>query len=294
MMRRIRIRTRVVPALVLFGSVLVASADSSIPPALEKMVQTERDFAAACRKVGLRDSFLQFFADEALFFVPEPVRAKEGLSKRPSEPFAARQLTWEPRLGDVAASGDLGWLTGPSELLVPSAPKPGPNHQVYLSTWRRQASGEWRVIIDIGVATPSAAPFAPGFQRFAMPDRYTKGGGRQAATASLEAADRAVNERAAASSMADGYGPALLDSSRLHRDDILPIVGRARIVEWLRAQPGKFSASTTKAEAAEAGDFGYTYGSFKTNGADKPKTGSYVRMWQRRADGAWFIAVDVQ
>jgi len=114
MMRRIRIRTRVVPALVLFGSVLVASADSSIPPALEKMVQTERDFAAACRKVGLRDSFLQFFADEALFFVPEPVRAKEGLSKRPSEPFAARQLTWEPRLGDVAASGDLGWLTGPS------------------------------------------------------------------------------------------------------------------------------------------------------------------------------------
>ena len=289
-----RIRTRVIPAVVLFGFVLAASGDSSIPPALEKMVQTERDFAAACRKVGLRDSFLQFFADEALFFVPEPVRAKEGLSKRPSEPFAARQLTWEPRLGDVAASGDLGWLTGPSELLVPSAPKPGPNHQVYLSTWRRQASGEWRVIIDIGVATPSAAPFAPGFQRFAMPDRYTKGGGRQAATASLEAADKAVNDRAAASSVADGYGPALLDASRLHRDDILPIVGREKIVAWLRTQPGRFSASTTKTEAAEAGDFGYTYGSFKVEGADKPKTGSYVRMWQRRADGAWFIAVDVQ
>ena len=96
--------------------------------------------------------------------------------------------------------------------------------------------------------------------------------------------------------MADGYGPALLDSSRLHRDDILPIVGREKIVEWLRAQPGKFSASTTKAEAAEAGDFGYTYGSFKIEGADKPdknKTGSYVRMWERRADGTWFVAVDV-
>jgi ketosteroid isomerase-like protein len=286
-------RIRIAPALVLFGFVLVASGDTSIPPALEKMAQTERDFAAACRKVGLRDSFLQFFADEALFFVPEPVRAKEGLSKRPSEPFAARQLTWEPRLGDIAASGELGWLTGPSSLLVPSAPKPGPNHQVYLSTWRKQPSGEWRVIIDIGVSTPSAAPFAPGFQRFAMPDRYTKGGGPKAAAASLEAADQAVNERAATSSMVDGYGPALLDSSRLHRDDIFPIVGRAKIVEWLRAQPGKFSASTTKAEAAEAGDFGYSYGSFKTEGADKPKTGSYVRMWERRADGTWFIAVDV-
>ena len=44
------------------------------------------------------------------------------------------------------------------------------------------------------------------------------------------------------------------------------------------------------------GIFGYTYGSFKIEGADKPdknKTGSYVRMWERRADGTWFVAVDV-
>jgi ketosteroid isomerase-like protein len=278
-------------ALALFGSVLFAPADAPVPPALAVMAQTERDFAAACRKVGMRDSFLQYFADEALFFVPQPVNAKEALSKRPAEPFAARQLTWEPRLGDVASSADLGWLTGPSELVVPSAPQPGPRHQVYLSVWRRQPSGDWRVILDVGVATPSAASFDPGFQRFRMPDRYSGPGGKTAGTASLEAADRALNERAA-KSPADGFAPALLDSSRLHRDEILPLVGKAAIGEWLRKQTGQFSASTTKAEAAEAGDFGYTYGSFRIDG-EEPKTGSYIRMWERRSDGTWFVAVDI-
>ncbi len=291
---------RIHAALALFGWVLVGRADTPVPPALAAMAQTERDFAATCRKVGLRDSFLQFFADDAVLFTPAPVNARERLSKRPAEPFAVRQLTWEPRLGDVAASGDLGWLTGPSEMLVPNTPEPGPHHQVYLSVWRKQASGDWRVILDVGVATPSAAPFAAGFERFALPDRYAGGGGRGSATTSLEAADRALNERAASKSAADGYAPALLASSRLHRDEVLPVIGRDAIVAWLRAQPGKYSATTAKAEASEGGDFGYTYGSYRIDGDDpnpnphpKPKTGSYIRIWERRADGTWFVAVDV-
>src|SRR5262245_3214235 len=262
---------RILGALLLFGLVLVGRADTTIPPALAAMEKTERDFAATCKKIGQRDSFLQYFADDALFFVPEPVNAKVMLSKRPSVPFVERQLTWEPRLGDVSASGDLGWLTGPSELLVPKAEKPGPLHQVYTSVWRRTASGEWKVIIDIGVAEPSPAPFAAGFQRFAMADRYTGRGSKKDATASLAAADASLNERSAAKSLAEGYAPALLDSSRLHRDDVHPVVGKAAIVEFLRTQPGRFSATQGKAEAAESGDFGYTYGSYKLEG-DKPDT----------------------
>ena len=287
---------RILPALALFGIVLVGRADTAVPPALAAMAQTERDFAATCRKIGMRDSFLQYFADDALFFVPDPINAKAALSKRPSVPFAERQLNWEPRLGDVASSGDLGWLTGPSELLIPDASKPNvaPQYQVYLSVWRKQAS-DWKVIIDIGVAQPSATPFAPGFQRFAMPDRYTGPAGKGDATAKLEAADKALNERAA-KSLADGYAKVLVDSSRLHRDDIPPVVGPAAIRKYFGAQPGGFSGTSTKAEASDSGDFGFTYGSYKMNGdkPDKPRSGPYVRMWERRADGAWFLAVEVE
>ena len=288
---------RILPALALFGIVLVGRADTAVPPALAAMARTEREFAATCRKIGMRDSFLQFFANDALFFVPEPVNAKERLSARPSVPFAQRQLTWEPRLGDVASSGDLGWLTGPSELLIPDPSKPNaaPQHQVYLSVWRKQPAGDWKVIIDIGVAEPSAAPFAPGFQRFAMPDRYTGASGKQDATAKLEAADKALNDRAA-KALADGDAPVLVEASRLHRDEIAPVVGRAAILDYFRKQPGGFAGVFTKAEASDSGDFGYTYGSYKMKGdkPDAPKSGPYVRMWERRADGAWVIAVEVE
>jgi ketosteroid isomerase-like protein len=283
---------RSVAGLLLLGCALAGEAQTPVPPALATMAQEERDFAAACRKVGLRDSFLQFFADDALLFTPDPVNAKERLSKRPARPFSEVQLTWEPRLGDVASSGELGWLTGPSSLLVPNTPEPGPHAQNYLSVWRRQPSGEWRVIIDVGVGTPSAPPFEPGFHRVAMPDRYAGGGGRQAGTASLDAADRALNDRAA-KSMADGYGPALSASSRFHREGILPLVGQTAIVAWLRARPVRFSGSTQKAESAEGGDFGYTYGAYRLEGGDAPESGSYIRVWQRRADGNWFVVADV-
>ena len=289
---------RILPALTLFGLVLVGRADTAVPPSLAAMAQTERDFAATCRRIGMRDSFLQFFADDALFFVPDPINAKAALSKRPSVPFAQRQLTWEPRLGDVASSGELGWLTGPSELLIPDASKKdaGPQHQVYLSVWRKPSPSEaWKVIIDIGVAAPSAAPFAPGFQRFSMPDRYSGPPGKTDATAKLEAADKALNERAA-KSLADGYAPVLVDSSRLHRDDVLPVIGPAAIRKYFGAQKGDFAATFAKAEASDSGDFGYTYGSYRMNGdtPDKPKAGPYVRMWQRRADGARILAVEVE
>jgi ketosteroid isomerase-like protein len=291
---------RSLAGLALLGLVLLGAASTSVPPTLSTLVQTERDFAAKCREVGMRDSFLQFFADDALFFVPDPVNAKEQLSKRPSVPFAQRQLTWEPRLGDVASSGELGWLTGPSQLLVPDPSKPNaaPGNQVYLSVWRKQGSGDWKVIIDIGVGQTSPASFAPGFQRFAMPDRYSGPAGKADATAKLEAADKALNDRAA-KSMADGYAPALLDSSRLHRDDVPPVVGRSAILQYFRSQPGAFAGTFGKAESAESGDFGYTYGSYKMNGdapdkPNEPKSGPYVRMWERRADGTWFLAVEVE
>src|SRR5919204_972098 len=91
-------------ACLLFVTSLVAAQDP-IPPPLRAMADTELEFAAAARVKGIRDSFLEFFADDAIAFEPQPVKAKDRLSSRPSQPFAVNELTWEPRTGDVAASG---------------------------------------------------------------------------------------------------------------------------------------------------------------------------------------------
>ena len=88
-------------------------AQDEISPALEALAETERAFAKAATVKGIRDAFLEFFADDAVALVPEPASWKARLRAGPSVPFSEHELLWEPRVGDVAASGELGWLTGP-------------------------------------------------------------------------------------------------------------------------------------------------------------------------------------
>ena len=155
----------------LFFAALVTAQDD-IPRSLRDMADTERAFAQAATVKGVRDAFLEFFADDALALVPAPTSYKERLRARPSVPFSENELRWEPRLGDVAASGELGWLTGPSTFINHKDKQP-PRHGNYLSVWKKQADGSWKVLLDVGSQSPTPVPFAPGFHRFAVPTRYT-------------------------------------------------------------------------------------------------------------------------
>lgn len=267
------------------------AAGAAQPDALATLAQAERDFAARAREIGWRGAFLEFFAEDAIMLGNGPVRAREGLLEGKPTTFAEEQLTWEPRLGDIAASGEMGWLTGPSALVVPASKTPGPHHQNYLSVWQREPGGPWRVIVDVGVPTPSEPPFAPGFTRLAMPDRYT---GKPSGTGDQDvaAADRALNERLARAGLADGYDPFLTDATRFHRARVMPLTGRAAILAAVKASPATFNGTTTVARTAASRDLGYAYGSYTLSDADEGP-GTYLRIWQRRADGSWVLAVDL-
>jgi ketosteroid isomerase-like protein len=262
------------------------------PPALAAMADAERAFAASAREIGVRDAFLEFFAADAVVFEPDPVIARAGLLNRPSVPFADEQLTWEPRLGDIAASGELGWLTGPAAFVAAKSPDPTPRHINYLSVWKRQPDGAWRVLIDVGVGTPGEPPFAPGFHRFSMQGRWEPGAGSALPAAPLADADQALNAALAQRGLRAGYAPVLLDATRFHRGGTIPVVGRAAILESVAATPGPFTGSLSRAEAAASGDLGFSYGSYAMAGS-APESGTYLRIWQRGADEAWRLAVDL-
>lgn len=120
--------TRIAMALALASAAVLISAQEAIPPALTAMADTEREFAAAARVKGIRDAFLEFFADDAIAFEPEPAKAKDQLKRQQPQPFSVRELVWEPRTGDVAASGELGWLTGPSTFINHAAEDKSPRY----------------------------------------------------------------------------------------------------------------------------------------------------------------------
>jgi ketosteroid isomerase-like protein len=265
------------------GQPAVSRAES-----LRRLVETERRFARAATEKGIRDSFLEFFAADSLALVPDPQPAVPRLRARPSQSFADAELTWEPRAGDVAAAGDLGWLTGPSTY-IDHAAGAAASYGNYLSIWQRRPDGQWRVYIDIGTTTPQSVSFAEGFSTVRPPRPWTRGSDRRAG-ASFAAAERTLNARILAVGMARAYESAVVpEGSRLHRQDAMPQVGRAAIVAWLETQGTRWAPRTLAAEIAGSGDLAYSYGTYTAGG----NRGGYVRVWARDDAGRWWLMADV-
>jgi ketosteroid isomerase-like protein len=262
-----------------------------VPAALQSMVDTERAFAEACTRKGIRDSFLEYFADDAIAFNPAPISAKERLRARPARPFSEAELRWEPRTGDVAASGELGWLTGPSTFTDRTEKNPRPQPGNYLSIWRHAADGSWRVLIDIGSQPPNPVGFAPGFVRFEFASRYTGTEPPEQASRSLLAADRELNA-AVGKDPAAAYRQAATSTSRLHRNGFMPAIGPIAIGAWIRQFATTMSATTGAGESARSGDLGYSYGTYDVT-APSSTSGAYVRVWQRDRSGRWLVTADV-
>jgi ketosteroid isomerase-like protein len=278
-------------AAALFVTTLV-TAQEKVPGDLQALVDAERAFAKTATVKGLRDSFLDYFADDSIALTPDPVPAKDRLRAQPSQPFSVLEITWEPRTGDIAASGELGWLTGPSTIIDHAASNAAPRYGNYLSVWRKQPDGAWRVYIDIGVPTPELPAFAPGFTRASPIPRYSGAEGKVAATRALVQADREVNDRIATLGPGKAYLERLTPDSRLHRPGVLPIVGSAAIAAWLTDNAASMAAKGTTAEASAAGDLGYSYGTYALKPA-APEPGAYLRVWTRDQMGKWLIAAEV-
>src|SRR5256714_671348 len=259
--------------------------------ALTDMMRTEQRFAARALVVGWKQAFLEYFADSAVAFNGDQTEPAKDQLRRQPDPPKDRRLIWEPRYGDIASSGDLGYLTGPVRRIVPGQNHGQPFHSLYASVWKRQADGSFKVVMDMGVPTPGPVTFADGFTAAKRADVYAGTTSPDAAIKSLKDTDAALTN-AARGGQADAYRGHLAQDVRFHRPDVMPIVGQDAALMWLASQPGYLSGETKHAETSMAGDLGYTYGTYALKG-NQASHGFYVRVWTRGRDGVWRVALDV-
>jgi ketosteroid isomerase-like protein len=277
--------------MVTMAAMVVAAPAFSQNLALTEMVRAEQMFAARALVVGWKQSFLEYFADTAVGFDGDQTAPAKSLFRKQPDPPKDLRILWEPRYGDIAASGDLGYLTGPVRTMNPARNNGQPRHSIYASVWKRQPDGAFKVVMDMGVTTPGPVRFADGVMRAPRTDVYTGNASAVAATKSLRDTDAALTN-AARAGQADAYRDHLADGARLHRPDVLPLVGQDAIVAWLMGQPAYASGECKFAETALSGDLGYTYGSYAMKG-DPAQHGFYVRVWTRGRNGVWRVALDV-
>lgn len=127
------------------GGCSTSPQTSSAAVLKQQVMDTERAFA---RTMAERDhaAFTGFLADDTIFFSGGVLRGKQAVAdawKRfynaPIAPFS-----WEPTEVEVLDSGTLAISSGP----VKNAK--GELIATFTSIWRREASGQWRIIFDKG------------------------------------------------------------------------------------------------------------------------------------------------
>jgi ketosteroid isomerase-like protein len=283
-----------------------AQRGEPLPPSLVKMIDTERAFAARALVVGWKQAFLDYFSDDAIGFDEDQVGlAKDQIRKNPDPPRDL-QLIWEPRYGDIASNGELGYLTGPVRNILPSRNNGQPRHSNYASVWKRQTDGTYRVVMDFGVPTPGPVSYAPYFTSAPLGNRFF--GDYDVHTPPLGAADSVLNS-ALRSGPTRAYRGRMADGGRLLRPGQLPVVGEQSVNTWAAGQRTYAFADTRFTESARSGDLGYSWGTYAMRAAPAargtgapatgrgrsatPEHGFYVRVWVRERNGQWKLALDV-
>ncbi len=115
---------------------------------LQEMVDADKAFSAASEKNGMKKAFLEYIADDAVLLRPGFLPIVEGdvikfLNAQEDTSFT---MTWEPKGGDIASSGDMGFTYGVYKVATADTTLMG----TYLNVWRRQQDGKWKFVIDTG------------------------------------------------------------------------------------------------------------------------------------------------
>lgn len=115
-----------------------------------KIADLELAKAVADRSLA---SFVALVDNDAIFFGREVSRGKDAVAKAWLPFFTDRNLflKWHPNEVHVSSSADLGYSIGEFERI--GKDKQGnPETAVgsYVSIWRRQPDGKWKVVLDIG------------------------------------------------------------------------------------------------------------------------------------------------
>lgn len=287
-----------VPALlftVLF-SFTVSGQEKGVSSALKSLVDAERAFAKLCVEKGIRESFLTFFADDGISFAPDPGNAKERLRKRsPLTGPSPITLNWEPIVADISQSQDFGYTTGPFTLVDNTPSKKPAQHGYYFSVWKQQSNGNWKVALDVGIATPVPQQGAkPMVFRSAKQSAVKLPRGNVNLENELSKLLKKDVEFLNASTL-DGLAKAYLrymsDETRLHRDGLFPLTNRDSIRAYFTN--ATMTWEPRQADVATSADLGYTMGSYEVKGADsQAEKGYYVRVWKRDDKGDWKIVLD--
>lgn len=135
-----------------------ATVSASPKPSADTLKRLEGEFMKAAAERGSQ-GYMSYYADDSIE-VPNGaaiILGKVEIAKTMGFlDDKSNQLSWTPVGADISASSDLGYTYGTYEFRSKDKDgKPSVEYGKYTSIWKLQKDGSWKVVLDMGNASPA-------------------------------------------------------------------------------------------------------------------------------------------
>ncbi|MDQ3131874.1 MAG: nuclear transport factor 2 family protein [Acidobacteriota bacterium] len=253
---------------------------------LQKLIETETAFADATAEKGTKQAFAGFQADDGVVFNPTALRGNLFWSNAKELPAL---LVWKTSRADVSSTGNFGYTTGGWELRPTGKADKMTAFGQYVTVWKKQTDGNFKVVLDIGV------PFDKSAVKQVSDAPKDAGAGEKSPKTKIDMGT--LTDIFSKKSLSQGYFNYLAEDAIVLRDNYQPFYGRKQAFLELEKLDKtfppdgflEFQASISPNYGNMMAAWGIYQLKFKDNSLKK---WNFLQMWKFR-DGKWQIVVDV-
>src|SRR6476661_746051 len=196
---------------------------ASFAQEVNPVVSAERAFAALAMKENVRAAFIANMNDSSM--VGGRGKLVKGLPIYLNQkPYTTGRLIWEPKFTAMAASGDMGFNSGPYSLRVNGKTV---GYGDFATIWLKQPDGSWKFLLDLGNSHP-----APSSTPDAMPLTNLSVAVKSHKAKPFSSIDKSFTEQVS-QDPASAYAKAMATGARLLRPKQLPILASQNLKEVL-------------------------------------------------------------
>jgi ketosteroid isomerase-like protein len=262
------------------------AGDVDVEKAVGSLIAAEKAYAKLADEEGFREASISVFGDDAVIFTSNAVNGKTFWHEAKEDPGVA----WRPIFAGISRSGQLGYTTGPWEYRKSREAQNPDGFGVFVTIWRKDANGVWKVALDVGVDHPEPQEAESEIKTY-IPNHPLVH--PESARADLEKIQRSFGE-----SLKKDEADAIIDNAsediRVYRRGEFPAVGKTAAEKMLGEKNAEATRMPLGAGTSDAVDLAYEYGEYASERSHRTQRGIYVCIWRLESDGAWKIVLDLQ
>ena len=118
----------------------------SSTPDVREVLQIDQEFSDMSKNIGIKKAYLEYLSEDGVLLRPGflPIagaNAVDYLSTLTDEDY---ELSWEPKGGMIAESGELAFTYGIYHLITADSTYEG----TYANIWKKNGRGPWKYVLN--------------------------------------------------------------------------------------------------------------------------------------------------